>query len=461
MEKTLLFYDIETTGLNKCFDQIVQFAAIRTNDQLEELARHEFLIQLNPDVIPSPEAFITHRIFPSSLKNGLTEIEAIQKIHALLNVPGTTSVGYNSLGFDDEFLRFSFYRNLLPPYTHQYANSCGRMDLYPMTVMYYLYKNHHLTWPENNLKLENLSHLNGLAKGRAHDAMVDVEACLNLARCLRADLSTWNYLAGYFDKQTDLARCEQIQQEKNIGIMIDGKFGHSQCYQTAVLPLGNHLHYRNQYLWLRLDTEQLTEMNVDNFKDRTWVMNKRLGEPAFLLPMKKRFMKDYMISIENNFNESWQWINNNNEILVAISQYYRNFTYPKIENLDISAGLYENGFLSTADEAICRKFHQSQPKDKVKLLQYFSKPYLTTLAIRILGRHYPEVLTGELKETFARDLEAIRTQSSPTVDYKGQKRLSTQLVLEQINRLHQSDQIDDVQRKILQALSDNFTLHKG
>jgi len=41
MKKTYLFYDTETTGLNKSFDQVLQFAAIRTDLDLNEIERHE------------------------------------------------------------------------------------------------------------------------------------------------------------------------------------------------------------------------------------------------------------------------------------------------------------------------------------------------------------------------------------------------------------------------------------
>ena len=146
--QTYLFYDIETTGLNKSFDQVLQFAAIRTDLNLKELARHEIKIKLNPDAIPSPYALITHKIGINALSDGLNEYEAIKQIHQLLNQPGTISLGYNTLGFDDEFLRFSFYRNLLKPYTHQYANQCYRMDLYPMAMMFFLFKPNVITWPK-------------------------------------------------------------------------------------------------------------------------------------------------------------------------------------------------------------------------------------------------------------------------------------------------------------------------
>ena len=43
MQRTYLFYDIETSGLNKCFDQVLQFAAIRTDLELHELEHYEIL----------------------------------------------------------------------------------------------------------------------------------------------------------------------------------------------------------------------------------------------------------------------------------------------------------------------------------------------------------------------------------------------------------------------------------
>jgi exodeoxyribonuclease I len=55
---TYLFYDLETSGLNPAFDQILQFAAIRTDADFQEIERHNFRIRLRPDIIPSPGALL-------------------------------------------------------------------------------------------------------------------------------------------------------------------------------------------------------------------------------------------------------------------------------------------------------------------------------------------------------------------------------------------------------------------
>src|SRR3990167_2773213 len=112
-QPTYLFYDLETTGLNKCFDQVLQFAAIRTDLALNEIARHHINVRLNCDVIPAPTALLAHRMKLQDIQTGQPEIDAMREIHQLMNTPGTISLGYNTLGFDDELLRFSFYRNLL------------------------------------------------------------------------------------------------------------------------------------------------------------------------------------------------------------------------------------------------------------------------------------------------------------------------------------------------------------
>ena len=57
------------------------------------------------------------------------------------------------------------------------------MDIYPITLMYHLFKPDALQWPINELgnltlKLEHLSQANQLATGQAHNAMVDVIASL-------------------------------------------------------------------------------------------------------------------------------------------------------------------------------------------------------------------------------------------------------------------------------------------
>jgi exodeoxyribonuclease I len=51
---TFVLYDVETTGLNRRFDQILQFAAVRTDVDLVETGRLERRSRLMLHVVPSP-----------------------------------------------------------------------------------------------------------------------------------------------------------------------------------------------------------------------------------------------------------------------------------------------------------------------------------------------------------------------------------------------------------------------
>lgn len=418
---TYLFYDIETSGLSKPFDQIFQFAAIRTDLSLNILERHEITIQLRPDLIPSPLASITHRICLKNLNSGLSEYQAMRKIHALLNTPGTISLGYNTLSFDDEFLRFSFYRNLLSPYTHQYANQCSRMDLYPMTVMFYLFQdksNHliNLEIPQKDgaasFKLENISKLNKLAEGPAHNAMVDVEATLELAKRLIKDRPLFDYLSGYFHKKTDEERQFKLPtvlfndgQVAHLGLLVLPKLGAKYLYQAAVLGLGQHAHYKNQYGWLRLDLPEIQELKnlkdldlknpelIKIIRDKTFVIQKKLGEVGFLLPYQEKYFykikKERLEIINNNLN----FLTQNPEIFELIKTYWTEFKYPVYPNTDIHAALYQSDFWTAQESRQIQAFHQSLDlnnnfEESYQQLSKISNPSLLELGERILAREF-------------------------------------------------------------------------
>lgn len=464
MGKTYLFYDIETTGLNPCFDQIVQFAAIRTDEQFNELERHQFFIRLNPDVIPSPYAFLTHDITLSSLKNQPCEYEVIQKIHALLNTPNTLSTGYNNLNFDDEFLRFSFYRNLLTPYTHQWANGCGRLDLYPITLLYFLYQKDAIEWPIINekpsLKLENLNTANRWVDGQAHDAMVDVRITLALAKALRKNEKTWQYAAGYFNKATDIDRLEKlpITFESSAGahreaLLLQGRLGSRLDYQAPVLLLGSHQHYKNQTLWLRLDTDTLPETTADMIDQTTFVFRKRLAESPLLLAPLKRFYSKLENDRLEKAHSNKAWLKEHPHLLQLICDYHQQYKYPTILNCDIDADLYQQPFLTSDEQYQCNQFHATALLEKNSVIQRMTSERLQKQARRLLARNYPNQTNDRSEfDNYLRTIFSTATENLP-VDYKGVKHLSSQQTLTAIENIFTSDDLNEKSKHLLTELT--------
>ena len=469
---TYLFYDIETTGLNKAFDQIVQFAAIRTDLLFKEIERYEFMIRPRPDVIYSPEALVTNRIPISDSLQGKCEYEATRQIHTLMNEFGTISLGYNTLGFDDEFLRFSFYRNLLPPYTHQYDKGCHRMDLLPITIIYWLYKRDILKWPEHNgkpsMKLEYLNRQNDLAPGRAHDAMADVVATIELAKRLSGEKEVWNYLADCFIKSIDQNRAVKLPvsfQNKNdvyrMGLMVASEYGSDLFYQIPVLSIGDSIPYSNQSLWLRLDQVELRKTLMETIDQTTWVCRKKFGEPGIILPPLERYWK-YLTSercgiVRDNLN----WLQSNPELFEAIVTHHRKYAYPEIPNIDVDAALYQIGFLSPDEQALCREFHSLPLDGKIKAVNRFNHPETRRLSERLLFRNYaahlPKSLLGDLK-TYLKQVNPPNS-SEALVDYRGDRRTTPQDALLRIHAMRSEKKMDEEQLVLLDELERYLTVN--
>ena len=478
MNKTYLFYDIETTGLNKAFDQILQFAAIRTDRQLSEIERYTIRVKLRPDVIPSPGAIITNRLSIPHLASGLCEFEAIRQIHKLMNQHQTISLGYNSLGFDDEFLRFSFHRNLLPPYTHQFKNGCRRADLLPIAVMFWLYKRDVINWPQihskPSLKLEHLREANQLASGPAHDASVDVAATVQLAHRFLKNRKMWNYLMGYFDKETDAQRIADIPAafqsalgEHRKALMVSSEFGPQQMYQIPVLSIGDSIPYPNQTLWLRLDLPELRKTKTKAIDEFTWIVRKRFGEPGILLPPNKRYLKFLSDSRKAVVAENLNWLQSNPSKLQQIISYHREYRYPFIPNLDPDAALYQIGFFTPFDEKLFREFHAAPLDEKEAIARRLKSQDARKLAARLLCRNYPQQISPDLASEFEAYLRRINPnrEDDAIVDYRGEPRMTPFAALAEIRHFKKSGELDNNQMKLLNDLQNyiksNFPKRKS
>ena len=64
-----IFYDTETTGLDKDFSQILQIALVFTDDKLNILSSKKIECRRSPWVVPTPGAMLTTGFVPDDLKN--------------------------------------------------------------------------------------------------------------------------------------------------------------------------------------------------------------------------------------------------------------------------------------------------------------------------------------------------------------------------------------------------------
>lgn len=192
MAKTFFFYDLETSGLNSRTSRVMQFAGIRTDMNLEPIGEpHNILVKLTDDILPDPGAIMVTGITPQqTLADGLTEPEFCKFLATDVFTPDTITVGFNSVRFDDEFIRHTFWRNFHDPYEWAWSEGRSRWDLLDVVRMTRALRPDGIKWPvdENGKavnKLELISRENGLVHTKAHDALSDVEALIGVAKLIK------------------------------------------------------------------------------------------------------------------------------------------------------------------------------------------------------------------------------------------------------------------------------------
>ncbi len=115
---SFVFYDCETTGTEPAFYQILQFAAIRTDADFNEVDRFEVRSRLLPRVVPSPGAMAITGMSIEDITNPThpSHYQMVRAIHAKLSAwSPATFLGYNSIKFDEDLLRQALYQRSTRP----------------------------------------------------------------------------------------------------------------------------------------------------------------------------------------------------------------------------------------------------------------------------------------------------------------------------------------------------------
>ena len=186
-----VFYDAETTGSDTFYDQILQFAAIKTDDALNEVDRFEIRCRIQPHILPAPGALLVTGVTLDQLSDPAlpSHFEMAATVHAKLTEwSPAVFAGYNSLEFDEDLLRQAFYQSLLPVYLTN-SNGSSRLDVMRLALAANEFEPGHLKIPARDdgvptFKLDRLAPANGFLHPNAHDAMADVEATIFLAKLM-------------------------------------------------------------------------------------------------------------------------------------------------------------------------------------------------------------------------------------------------------------------------------------
>ncbi len=418
---TFLWHDYETFGIDSRRDRPAQFAAIRTDAELNPLGEPlMWYCQPANDYVPDPAACLITGITPQlAWERGLPEREFAARIEAEMARPGTISVGYNTIRFDDEFTRFLFWRNLIDPYAREWQNQCGRWDLLDVVRMSFALRPEGIEWPTNedglpSFRLEHLTRANGLAHEAAHDALSDVRATIALAQLLRQrQRKLFDFALGLHKKDRVAAelRLPATAQTARPFLHISGMFDAGRGCLAVMWPLASHPGNKNEILaWdLAHDPGELATLDAEQLRLRLFTRSADLPDGVSRLPIKSVHLnKSPMVvgNLQTLSPERAQYWGIDLAQALAHAQVARDLPdmsaiwpavyarSPESEAPDVELALY-SGFVAPADRHRLNELQGMKGEQLAQARTGFDDPRLKELVWRYRARNFPATLSPQ------------------------------------------------------------------
>ena len=191
-----------------------------------------------------------------TLRDGISETEFCKYIVDEIFVPDTIAVGYNTVRFDDEFMRAILWRNFYDPYEWEWKDGRSRWDILDVVRLTRALRPEGIEWPfrEDGAptnRLELITKLNGVAHEHAHDALSDVYATIAVAKLIRdRQPELFKYLLNMRGKN-DIKKLVNLDNKKPF-VYASGRYANESNKTTVVFPIapgrnGNVLVYDLRY----------------------------------------------------------------------------------------------------------------------------------------------------------------------------------------------------------------------
>jgi exodeoxyribonuclease-1 len=420
MAHTFLWHDYETFGVNTRRARPAQFAAIRTDADLNQIGEPIMLYcQPANDFLPEPQSCLITGITPQEcLEKGLPEHQFAAQIEQALAWPGTVGVGYNTIRFDDEITRFMFWRNLIDPYAREWQFECGRWDLLDVVRTAYALRPEGIQWPTKpdgkpSFKLTDLTAANGLAHESAHDALSDVHATIALARLLKtAQPKLFEFCFGLHKKDrvlSELGLPTTLTHAKPF-VHISGMFAPERGCVALMWPLAMHPGNKHELLaWdLAFDPSELASLNAGQIKTRLFSKTADLPQGKTRLPVKSVHLNKSPMVMSNikvlspAMAERWgvdvaaqmQHAAKARDLPDMSAIWVDVFKRDAAGPMDVDEDLY-GGFVGNADRRRLNDLRPRTPQELASARPKFDDARLGELFWRYRARNFPASLSAE------------------------------------------------------------------
>lgn len=348
-----------------------------------------------------------------------------------------TFLGYNSLRFDEEFLRHAFYQCLHPAYLTNTGGS-SRTDALAIIRAAASLRPGLIAVPTTDegkptFKLDRLAPANGLPHLNAHDALADVEATIHVCRIVKEGApDLWETFLRFSHKPA----VQQFTRVESAFAFFEF-FGNRQA-ANLVTPLGGSVQQPNVVYCLDL----LCDLDDLQQRDPSALATRLARSPK---PIRRvKLNGSPLLSVLEDVPEELLQGRSVKELRerAARVQEDREFVDRLIAASEPAAGdrepsphveqqLYEGGFWSNADGRLLLRFHEGSWDDRLAIVGALEDRRLAQLARRLIYLERPDLLPEGLRSTMDREMVLRRLgQSTVTGEW-----LTVPKALEDLDRL--------------------------
>ena len=409
-----VFYDFETSGLSAPYDSIVQAAFILTDENFKIIDQLEICGRMKKEYpVPHPKALIVNNYSLDDLRsheNSNFQLIA-QMRQKLLSWGEVIFFGYNSLNFDEHFLRQGLFQSAFPPYLTN-TNSNSRGDVMKLIHSASALFPNSFVRPLNDdtgkisFQLEKFAAANGVAHSKAHDAMGDVEATLGVAKIIMERCpEVWNASLKTTSKQNVFNLMNQDQ------VFCVSRFFRGKEYTHGLAYICKNPTYENQvYCFdLKRDPDMIFDLERSDLKklfkgkDKCFHIVKANEQPILLgeellyqtdayKDEDPKVINDRMKKIRSNKN----FIEKFENLLIDMGE-EKEMSFDQTEK-SVEEQIY-NGFPDNKDNYLMNEFHAAEWDKKYDIADKITDVRIKEFAKRVIYNENPDYLPkNELKQ---------------------------------------------------------------
>ena len=400
MNKTFFFYDLETSGLNPREDRIMQFAGQRTDANLNPIGEPvNLLVKITDDTLPSPTAIAVTKITPqSTLMDGISEPEFARFVAENVFAPNTVAVGFNTVRFDDEFMRNLFWRNFYDPYEWQWKDGRSRWDILDLVRLTRALRPEGINWPVTDEgkptnRLELITKLNNISHEHAHDALADVYATIAVAQLIKSKQpDLFNYIFNLRDKNA-VKTLVNLDNKKPF-VYASGRYGSEHNFTTVAFPLAPAPNGNILVCDLRYDWKKFFDNPDPDAKLYPAVKPLCYNKCPAVAPLGVLEKADGWTKLGLTLEQ----IQTNLDAILAHPEFAEQMR-AEYENrpdfppaVDAESSLYD-GFLDNRDHIKCDAVRNAKPNELVDFHPDFLDERLPELLLHYKAKNFPSTLT--------------------------------------------------------------------